>query len=64
MDIALYSQDLIRQLREDNPIRLPSIEESERMIFFEAGKQKLIQALEESLSQQIEAEKETPHVLT
>jgi len=54
MDIPLYSADLIAALRDDNPLRIPQINQSDREIFMEAGRQKLLADLEQSLKIQIE----------
>ena len=54
MDIPIYSADLIAALRDDNPLRIPQVTQSDREIFMEAGRQKLLADLEQSLKIQIE----------
>lgn len=54
MEIPYLSKDLIAQLRSDFPLHLPKLDVSERELWADVGRQKLIAVLEHSLENQME----------
>lgn len=43
--LPMYSEDLIRILNEWYPLKTPDINDSEREIFFKAGKREVVEVL-------------------